>query len=62
MRSRVGAADIPIAQFPGGPKIYIDVRDIEDFIERNKMRYERPLAPWAPDFDERRTCSACGSC
>jgi hypothetical protein len=37
MRERIRAGDIPVVRFPGGRKLYIDMRDIEDFIERNKM-------------------------
>ena len=40
MRSRIWAGDIPVVRFQGGRKLYIDIRDIEDFIEQNKMRYE----------------------
>jgi len=40
MRERVWAGDIPVVRFPGGRKIYIDIRDIERFIERNKMTFD----------------------
>ena len=40
MRSRIWSGDIPVVRFPGGRKMYIDVRDIERFIERNKMTYD----------------------
>ena len=36
MRERIWAGDIPVVRFPGGRKMFIDVRDIEGFIERNK--------------------------
>jgi hypothetical protein len=36
MRERIWAGDIPVVQFPGGRKIYVDVLDLEDFIQRNK--------------------------
>ena len=36
MRERVWAGDIPVVRFPGGRKMFIDVRDLEGFIERNK--------------------------
>jgi len=36
MRERIWSGHIPYLQFPGGRKIYIDVKDIESFIERNK--------------------------
>ena len=40
MRSRVWSGDIPVVRFPGGRKMYVDVRDIEKFIERNKMTFD----------------------
>ena len=40
MRSRIWSGDIPVVRFQGGRKMYIDVRDIEGFIERNKMTYD----------------------
>ena len=40
MRSRVWSGDIPFVGFPGGRKNYIDIRDIERFIERNKMTFD----------------------
>ena len=40
MRSRIWLGDIPVVRFQGGRKMYIDMRDIEQFIQRNKMRYE----------------------
>jgi len=36
MRERIWAGQIPVVQFPGGRKQYIDIRDIEEFINRNK--------------------------
>jgi len=36
MRERIWAGDIPVVRFPGGRKMFIDVQDIEGFIERNK--------------------------
>lgn len=36
MRERVWAGDIPVVRFPGGRKMFIDVRDIEALIQRNK--------------------------
>ena len=36
MRERVWAGDIPVIRFPGGTKMYIDTKDMEAFIERNK--------------------------
>ena len=37
IRERVWAGDIPVVKFPGGRKQFIDINDIEDFIEQNKM-------------------------
>jgi hypothetical protein len=28
--------DIPVVQFPGGRKMYVDMQDIEEFIKKNK--------------------------
>ena len=36
MRERIWAGDLPVVQFPGGRKQYIDVQDLETFIENNK--------------------------
>jgi hypothetical protein len=36
MRERIWAGDLPVIQFPGGRKQYIDVQDIERFISKNK--------------------------
>jgi hypothetical protein len=36
MRERIWAGQIPVVQFPGGRKQYIDVRDLDAFICRNK--------------------------
>jgi hypothetical protein len=40
MRSRIWSGDIPMVRFPGGGRRYIDIRNIEQFIERNKMTYD----------------------
>jgi len=37
MRERIWAGDIPVVRFPGGRKMYLDIRDLESFIERNKV-------------------------
>ncbi|RLB27761.1 MAG: hypothetical protein DRH11_18220 [Deltaproteobacteria bacterium] len=37
MRERIWAGDIPVVRFPGGRKMYVDVKDIEMFIQRNKV-------------------------
>jgi hypothetical protein len=39
MRERIWGGDIPGVRFQGGRKMYIDILDIEQFIERNKMTY-----------------------
>lgn len=36
LRERIWAGQIPVVQFPGGRKQYIDVTDIEDCIKKNK--------------------------
>lgn len=36
LRERIWAGDIPVVRFPGGRKQFIDIKDIEAFIERNK--------------------------
>ena len=36
LRERIWAGQIPVVQFPGGRKQYIDTKDLEKFIERNK--------------------------
>ena len=36
MRERIWAGQIPVIQFPGGRKQYVDVQDLEYFIEENK--------------------------
>lgn len=36
MRERIWAGKIPVIQFPGGRKQYIDVQDLEAFIQNNK--------------------------
>ena len=36
MRERIWAGDIPVVRFPGGRKMFIDVQDIEAFIQENK--------------------------
>lgn len=39
LRERIWAGHIPVVRFEGGRKMYIDIRDIEQFIERNKTTY-----------------------
>jgi hypothetical protein len=36
MRERIWGGQIPVVQFPGGRKQYIDVQDLEVFIKKNK--------------------------
>jgi hypothetical protein len=36
MRERIWAGQIPVVQFPGGRKQYIDLQDLEAFIQNNK--------------------------
>lgn len=36
LRERIWAGHIPVVQFPGGRKQYIDTEDIETFIQENK--------------------------
>jgi hypothetical protein len=36
LRERIWAGDIPVVKFPGGRKQFVDIKDIEAFIERNK--------------------------
>lgn len=36
MRERIWAGQIPVVQFPGGRKQYIDIQDLDVFIQDNK--------------------------
>ena len=36
IRERIWAGQIPVVQFPDGRKQYIDVQDLETFIQSNK--------------------------
>jgi hypothetical protein len=36
LRERIWAGQIPVVQFPGGRKQYIDTKDLEEFIKKNK--------------------------
>ncbi|NIM96663.1 MAG: helix-turn-helix domain-containing protein [candidate division Zixibacteria bacterium] len=38
LRERIWSGQIPVVKFPGGRKIYIDIKDIEAFITANKER------------------------
>ena len=36
MRERIWAGQIPVVKFPGGRKQYVDIRDLDKFIDDNK--------------------------
>jgi hypothetical protein len=36
LRERIWAGHIPVVRFPAGRKQYVDVRDLEGFIDSNK--------------------------
>jgi len=36
MRERIWSGQIPVVQFPGGRKMYVDTQDLEKFIQRNE--------------------------
>ena len=36
IRERIWSGQIPVIQFPGGRKMYIDINDLESFIQKNK--------------------------
>ncbi len=38
LRERIWAGQIPFVRFPGGRKMYLDRRDLDEFIERNKQK------------------------
>jgi predicted site-specific integrase-resolvase len=38
LRERIWAGHIPVVQFPGGRKQYVDIRDLEGFIETHKRK------------------------
>ena len=38
LRERIWHGDLPVVRFPGGRKQFIDISDIEDFINRNKTK------------------------
>lgn len=41
LRERVWSGQIPVVRFPGGRKLYIDTRDLEAFVQQNKISYRR---------------------
>ena len=40
MRERIWAGQIPYIQFRGGRKIYVDVNDLDSFIQKNKRIFD----------------------
>jgi len=40
MRERIWAGDIPVVQWPGGRKMFLDLKDLEGFITRNKRTFD----------------------
>ena len=36
LRERIWAGALPVVQFPGGRKQYLDVRDLDEFIDQHK--------------------------
>ena len=38
LRERVWSGDIPVVRFPGGRKMWLEVTDLDAFIESNKAR------------------------
>jgi hypothetical protein len=36
MRERIWAGQIPVVQFPGGRKQYLDVQDLDRFVDQHK--------------------------
>ena len=39
VRERIWAGDLPYVRFSGGRKMYIDNRDLEELIKRNKAKF-----------------------
>ena len=39
MRELIWAGDIPVVRNDGGRKIYLDVKDLNAYVERNKSTY-----------------------
>jgi hypothetical protein len=37
MRERIWAGEIPVVKFPNGRKMFVDIQDIDAFINRNKV-------------------------
>jgi hypothetical protein len=40
LRERIWAGHIPVVQFPGGRKQYVDIRDLDAFIDSHKRVVE----------------------
>ncbi len=40
MRETLWNGQIPVVQFPGGRKMYVDTQDLENFINKNKRIIE----------------------
>jgi len=36
MRERIWNGDLPVVRFRGGRKMYLDIRDLDDFVQKNK--------------------------
>lgn len=40
MRERIWRGDLPVVRFPGGRKMFLDRKDLEEFIVKNKTTIE----------------------
>jgi hypothetical protein len=40
MRERIWAGQIQVVRFPGGRKLYLDIKDLDRFIEKSKQTIE----------------------
>jgi len=36
LRERIWAGQIPVVRFPGGRKMFLDIKDLDALVERNK--------------------------
>jgi len=41
LRERIWAGELPVVTFPGGRKQFLDARDLEALIERNKRVFDQ---------------------
>ena len=41
IRDLVWTGQLPVVKAPGGRKLFIDVRDLDSFIERQKITFEK---------------------